>query len=456
MLSMTRVSTGQASTYYSKDDYYLETAGEWQGELAKDLGFEGKVKEEDFHKLIEGRDPNGKFNIQSGGKENKHTAGVDFTFSAPKSVSIAALILEDKEVIEAHNQAVEKALAYIEANYTAAREKIGNEVHTRATGNMIAAKFQHVSSRELDPQLHTHCLVLNVTKVDNEKGIYRAMDYGSMFDTKMLMGQIYRSELSANLKDLGYEIQSDSKGLFEIKGIDKEVIQEFSKRSEQVKERYEELRKEFPYKSKGELKAQATIETRKVKDEPSMDELQLQWRERVRELDISPTKIYDLGSLIEVSKPPQDPEELVNKTMRIITETDAVVSKEDVLRVACKLSMGDFRVNDIQKALDNSESVIQLENGKQFTTPEIVAMERKIVNLVEDGKDKLSGIMTKEHIYAQTILYEMTKSQETGVDRSLTFGQRDAVEHILSSKDRIIAIQGDAGTGKTTMLDCVP
>lgn len=284
MLSLTRVNSGQASSYYTADDYYLQNVGEWQGGLADKLEYTGEIKEADFQSLIKGVDPQGRFEIQSGGKNHVHTAGVDLTFSAPKSVSIAGLILDDKRVLEAHHKAVSEALRYIEKNYTNVRIKEDGKVHSEHTGNMLAAKFQHISSRELDPQIHTHCLVLNFTEKTN--GDIKAMDYKEIYDAKLLLGQIYRSELAANLKEHGYQIESDSKGLFEIKGVPSELMAEFSKRSEQIQQRFDELKEQHPSRNEAELKAQAALETRKVKDEPSPDELKRQWSERTSNLQI--------------------------------------------------------------------------------------------------------------------------------------------------------------------------
>lgn len=457
MLSATRVNSGQASTYYTKDDYYLQSGGEWSGELAMHMGFTGSIKENDFQELIKGVDPKGRFEIQSGGKENKHTAGVDLTFSAPKSVSVSALVLDDKRIVDAHKNAVDKTLRYIEKHYTNVRHKVDNVVHTEYTGNMLVAKFQHVASRELEPQLHTHCLVMNFTK--NENGDMRAMDYKDIYDTKILLGQIYRSELSANLKELGYKIESDSQGLFEIKGMPKEVVNEFSKRAEQINARYQELKKEFPNMDSAKLKAQATIETRKVKDEPEYPILKQEWSERFNEqlntLGMSHEQVSkQLFNQQDTNTVKLDINDVIDKSLRIATETEAAPAREDILKVATKLGMGEFRVDQLQEALDKNKNIIKLDD-KHYTTFEVAEMEKSIVDTVNNGKGKYVDNLPTEQVAKEIRVYELQQSIQSKEERTLTPGQKQAVLHILGSQDRVIAIQGDAGTGKTTMLDVV-
>ena len=450
MLSMTRVNAGQASSYYTADDYYLQEVGHWHGQLADALGYTGAIQEQDFQSLINGVDNKDvpRFEIQSGGRDHVHTAGVDLTFSAPKSVSIAGLILDDQRIIEAHNKAVNETLNYIEKNYTNVRIHEGDKVTSEFTGNLLAAKFQHISSRELDPQLHTHCLVMNFTAKGN--GDIKAMDFGDIYDAKMMLGQMYRSELAANLREIGYEIEADSKGLFELRGMPDNLIKEFSTRSEQIQQRFEELKAEFPTANHAQLKAMATIDTRKAKDEPSIEELKHDWNKRTNVLKINKDRLTNDLSNKKTDTAPKSNKELdiiVQRAVQIATEHEAVAKVDDVLRVAAKISMGEYRVSELKSALIASPNIIRLDD-KNYTTFEIAQMEHKIVDEVISGQNTLNGLDNVE-INKAILEYEMDKGF------NLTNGQRESVLHILGSNDRFIAIQGDAGTGKTTMLDVV-
>lgn len=447
MLSLTRVSSGQASTYYQVDDYYLQETGEWQGNLTDELNLKGEIKEADFQKIIEGIDPNGKFEIQAGGHDHSHTAGVDLTFSAPKSVSVAGLVLDDERVLEAHNAAVSKTLDYIEQNYTNVRIHEKEQVYNQQTGNMLAAKFQHVSSRELDPQLHTHCLVINVTK--KEDGEFKAMDFGEMYDKKMFLGQVYRSELAANLKELGYAIETDKNGLFEIKGVPHELMKEFSTRSEQIKERLAELRVEYPTLSESKLKELATLDSRENKKEIGIAELKENWNNRVAEMGINKDNVITtLKEHGQIDANINKIDEIMSHAVAIATEHEAVVKKEDILRVATKLSTGEHRIADIEEAFKNNKELIKY-SGDAYTTKETMTKEQGIINIVRDGQNQLDSILEPKKIHQEVYKYEL----EHGF--KLTDGQKQAVEHVMTSRDRVIAIQGDAGTGKTTMLDVV-
>lgn len=458
MLSMRRVNSGQASSYYTADDYYLsEDKGQWYGSLAQKMGFTGGIKEDDFISLVQGVDPKGRFTVQSKITKDKeeHTAGVDFTFSAPKSVSVAALVLGDERLLEIQDRAVKHALDYYEEHYAAARTTVNRVTETEQTHNMLAAMFKHVGSRELDPQVHTHCVVMNMSVKEN--GDVRAMDFGEGFMNKIPLGQIYRSFYAKEIQNLGYQIESDSKGLFEIKGIPQELIDEFSKRSQQIDERFEELRQEHPNKNYSELRQQACIETRKVKDEPPLELLAEQWKERASEVvDLSKLteKLQNISNdkTQEAERP--DINSIIEKAVRVATETEAVPKVEDILMPALKFSVGQYTVDELQVALDNHKEVVKMLD-RSYTTFDVIQAEQKIVDAVINGRDKYVNSIAEDKIREEVKLYELLKTLEANEDRSLTPGQKEAVLHILSSKDNVIAIQGDAGTGKTTMLDVV-
>lgn len=161
MVSITNINTGQAGHYYARDDYYSRTSGRWAGRGAGALGLSRDVRKEDFERLLSGQDPNG--NVLAAPGPKGHRAGVDLTFSAPRSVSVLSLVMGDNLVKAAHEKAVLAALSHIEERYSQARETKAGETKRIDTGNMVIARFDHHTSRELDPQLHTHAVIMNLT-----------------------------------------------------------------------------------------------------------------------------------------------------------------------------------------------------------------------------------------------------------------------------------------------------
>ncbi|MFZ6007214.1 MAG: MobF family relaxase [Nitrospirota bacterium] len=459
MVSITNVSAGQASTYYQKDNYYTKSEGQWQGKGAENLGLQGEVKKEDFESLIHGKAPDGNFEIQSGGEGQSHRAGIDLTFSAPKSVSIASEVLGDTRVREAHEKAVSEALRYTEQHFSQGRQTEKGITERVDTGNLVVAKFQHDTSRELDPQLHTHAVAMNMTQ--REDGQWRALSNEKIYDNKMLIGQVYRNELAANLKELGYEVQSDNKGLFEIRGIDEKLREHFSQRSEQIAEKVQELKDsgKYPNANEQQLREYATLGSRAAKGDVNMNTVRESWRDRLKEQGYTKEGIEqnikaesDKAQQGELNRiePKMNEYDYVRAAARIHAEQESTFSKEDILKTAGKLSVGEYRISDIEKAfneLNKDREIKTLDNGKGiYTTAEMQKIEKQNIEKMRQGQGKAEAILRKEQAEAGIKDFEQSRGF------SLTQGQKDAVNHILTSKDKIIGIQGDAGTGKTTML----
>lgn len=151
-----------SAEYYGHDGYYTidEGPSEWAGDRSKNLGLEGVVKTEQFAKIIDGILTDG--SVLARGADGTRNRGTDLTFSAPKSVSLIGLIGGDKRVIEAHRNAVRETMSGAEEKLALARSGAGG-AEREVTGNLVQAHFHHDLSRALDPQIHTHCVVANMT-----------------------------------------------------------------------------------------------------------------------------------------------------------------------------------------------------------------------------------------------------------------------------------------------------
>src|SRR5579863_9778646 len=257
MLTISKpLSAGQAQTYHAKEftareqNYWSQRgiiAGEWQGRLAGQFGLAGAVSAEDFSKLSQGQHPatgeqlvrqRASYEYQDADgktvKTMEHRAGWDATFSAPKSISLTALVGGDDNVRSAHRESVRVALEQFEM-YTQAR--IGGNHAPETTAKFIAAKFEHDTARAVDgyvaPQLHTHAVVFNIT--ERENGQHRALQPQSLFASQQYATAIYQSELTYQLRQLGYEITVGRSGAPEIRGYTQEYLDASSPRSQQIR-----------------------------------------------------------------------------------------------------------------------------------------------------------------------------------------------------------------------------
>lgn len=289
MLNVTpiRGNNQYAAAHYfsSADDYYAkEHPGQWQGKGAAALGLDGPIDPTLFARMLAGKLPNGE-QIQASfdAAENKKRMGLDLTFSAPKSVSMQALVAGDRAVTEAHDRAVTRALEQVEP-LALARKKLKGKTYKERTGNLVIGKFRHELSRAKDPQLHTHAVVLNMTQ--RKDGKWRALSNEDIFRVQHEVDAIYKSELAKELQALGYDIRLiDDAGAFELGHISREQIEAFSARSKVI---------EDALADQGKTRATATtldkqiiaLATRPRKDERDREIIKAYWVDKSRDLGI--------------------------------------------------------------------------------------------------------------------------------------------------------------------------
>jgi conjugative relaxase-like TrwC/TraI family protein len=284
------LSASQAQAYHAeefsnaRENYYTQgdqIRGEWHGKLAAEWGLKGEVREEHFQRLSEGQHPitgeqlvrhrTAREYVNERGEKVRameHRAGWDATFSAPKSVSLTALVGGDDRVRQAHQESVAVALNELE-RYVQAR--ISGSLPAETTGKWVAAKFEHDSARPVDgyaaPQLHTHVVFFNLT--ETEDGETYALQPRELYKTQQYATAVYRSELAMRLKALGYEIERGKSGQPEIAGYNEEYLAASSPRRQQIEEH---LAKE---NLRGADAAQiAAHKTREAKLDISRDEMQ--------------------------------------------------------------------------------------------------------------------------------------------------------------------------------------
>jgi len=483
MLSITNISSSaKAGHYFEKDDYYAKDDPEhkeysrWFGYGADDLGLLGQVEKADFLRILEGQLPQGTQLGRQVDGQIEHACGLDLTFSAPKSVSILSEIKGDSRIAGAHKQAVMKALRYVEANLVNTRKQVNGVLFKEKVDNIIVSMFRHNTSRALDPQLHTHCVLANVVK--RHDGVWRSGEFKEIFDNKLLLGQIYRSELACSLKELGYEIKRTTKGMFEIDGISDAVLKNFSKRSAAK----EEALKNYDYVN-AKTAENAVLMTREKKQATSKVDLQAKWREESRvigfDVDKAPQKMEAVQQKspgimsyiqdkfrefcrkfeFDANKGPEGidvvtkesgmslEEKAVLYAISHLSERSAVFHKRDLYRTALDCAIGDLKIEQVAEAVRKfaRDRTLLFNKSKElegtFTTKEALAKEKETVEMMKNGME------AKPSIYTKSALKENLK------DSPLNKGQKEAVSLILNTKDRTVGVQGYAGTGKTFMLN---
>lgn len=461
MISLNNVgSAGQALHYFSADNYYTQDEGlehsEWFGKGAEHLGLSGQIDRHAFFEVLNGKVEGqelGKWvkNEETGEKEREHRPGTDMTFSAPKSVSLMAEVYGKREVREAHEAAVKKALGYIETELARTRQTVDGKTEAVQTGNVTVAMFRHNTSRNLDPQTHTHAVIMNATK--REDGQWRSLTNEEIFNAQRVIGAIYTSELADRLQALGYDLRrTDEKGNFEIAGITREQIEHFSQRRAEI---------EAALKAKGvdiddasaQQKEDATLKTRARKIDVDHDVLLNTWKDRAREIGIDFDSIQvkadaqrAQGGVMRADK--LTGREAMEFAAAHLIEREAVVSKNDLMAAAIEHGAGRVSASEVKRAFDKLEKdgdLVALPDGN-YTTKKMLGSEMWALDQVRAQKGQTPKMMELEAVAARIAQAE----RQQGFKYSE--GQKEAISKVLTSEDRYVGVQGLAGTGKTTML----
>ncbi|MEJ8852155.1 MobF family relaxase [Variovorax rhizosphaerae] len=285
MLSFKFVASAAGAAHYfeTSDDYYGKEGhrGEWIGQSVLNLGLDGAqaIDRDTFQNLLDGQLPDGKRIRLSQTKGSKDRKGIDFTFSAPKSVSIQALVKGDHRIVAAHDGAVRKSLELMQ-EFAATRKKQAGLSFRERTGNLVAATFRHELSRAQDPQLHTHAIVMNLTR--RSDGEWRALSNEDLLKNVKVIGAFYRATLAAELKALGFDLRETRKGGWELAHIPDAAIQHFSQRSQEI-ERLLAARGQDRGTATTAQKQIITLATRQKKTESDRAWLRAHWLETARE-----------------------------------------------------------------------------------------------------------------------------------------------------------------------------
>lgn len=497
------VDSGNLADYYGDgaDDYYAKEgeAQVWQGKGAEALDLTGEVGRLRFQDLLHGRVTANRSIRNTTRKDSADRLGIDLTFSAPKSISIQALVGGDPALIHAHDLAVTRVLERVEA-MAAARTKVDGVVGLERTGNLVMAKFRHETTREQDPQLHTHAIVMNITQ--RADGTWRALHNDEIVKSTKWLGALYQSELAAELERQGYKLRLTRDG-FELANITDAQITAFSQRSARIEERLAEqgLTRETATAAE---RQKAALDTRKKKD-AEVDRATLfdGWTKRARDLGVSyaepdPTSAGPSGARAGPEMAEHAADEAAKRAVKYavnhLTEREAVITKRALVATALRNAVGSTTLDHVEAAIEAQiasralvaeETLYALSSGLKktgYTREEwiaaaeksgssakaapgqvdadiasgaLVAIETRYATAAAIGRETSALAVERE---GRGAVAPMMTAEEAGHyfgATSLNDGQRGAASLILTTPNRVVGVEGLAGTGKSHTLDIV-
>ncbi len=488
-------SSMAAASYFAKDNYYTqheEGPSHWFGASAEKLGLTGEVEAGRFKELLEGRIDADTLLGRGTGEQRQHRHGWDLTFSAPKSVSLAALVGGDERLVAAHDAAVKETLGWLQENALTTRSREQGEITEQHTGAMVAAVFRHDLSRAAEPQLHSHAVVMNATI--GRKNQWQSIHSDRLYFSAKEAGERYQQALAARAAELGYAIVPSHNGTFELDGVPRDVTLLFSSRAKAVEAR---LAEQGLTRASATLaqREEATLRTRGAK--PEVDRVQqrsqdralarqhgldlerfvTQAQQRSREQEITPNRrleqvvgheqtAADRTRAAEQERPSTNEAALraVRDAAAILTERDAAFTDKNLQQRARLMSLGLADARQIEQAIIRLQSRGELVERQVraidpvtkhptlmpgFTTAEMIQTERRMLALEQAGRGAVDRFMHR--LDAQALVGQARALAE---DRGFgwTHGQAEATKGILTTSARVIGIQGVAGSAKTTTV----
>ncbi|EBX6688691.1 conjugative transfer relaxase/helicase TraI [Salmonella enterica subsp. salamae serovar Sofia] len=453
MLSISSIK-GDSAYYSHEDNYYASGSLEsrWLGDGAEKLGLKGEVANADMDAIRQGKLPDGTDLSRMVNGVNKHRSGYDLTFSAPKSVSMMILIGGDTRLLDAWNRSVENGMKEVE-KLISARITDNGKTDTVLTGNMVAALYNHDTSRALDPQIHTHALVFNTTFAEDK---WRALASDTRMKTgfgenlyvlQVAIGNLVLQPFRQEAEKLGYEtVAAGKNGLWELKDV---PVAPFSTRSQAISEAA------GPDASK-KSRDVAALDTRQAKAWADPDLLKAEWRRRLTD------EKFDIDNYIGQAQTRAEP-------------PGSAVGGTEGIRVTGQpggASSAQISESDVQKAVSDTISALS-EKKVQFTWSEMLAgtvsrlpsvsglfeQARAGIDAAIEGQrliplDREKGIFTSDihllnelsvHQLARTAIQEQTVLvfPERAQERDMPAG--DAVSVLTQDKSPVAILSGRGG-----------
>lgn len=434
MLNITpQVSSKAAKSYFVASDYFLsgmELPGVWYGRGAEMLGLEqgSTVGRQEFERMCDNLHPVTGKQLTKRTLDNRRV-GYDFTFNAPKSVSLVYELTNDKAILDDFRNAVRQTMTDIEADVQT-RIRLGKASGDRTSGNLAWAEFVHFTSRPVDgvpdPSLHAHCFAFNATH-DPVEDSWKAVQFGDVKRDGAYYEALFHSHLSKSLADRGYHIRRAGK-FWEIDGLPKATLDKFSRRTAIIDKAAAMLGI-----TDAKQKAQLGAKTRESKNKLlGYDKVQQDWWGRLTGDEVA--------ALQRCKQSPQAPEataeQAADHAMQKEFERKSVVPERQLAESAMRRSFGSLTPRQVKQGLAKVPLIRRVVDGRAMaTSKEVLEEERGILEFVTQGRGTCKAIAPGD----------VTMDSKLGTD------QVAAVSYLLASRDRVMLVRGAAGTGKTTM-----
>lgn len=446
-------SASQAKSYFSAElstgDYYTseqEIAGQWGGKTAVRLGLSGEVTRDAFNALVDNFDPETGEQLTQRMTENRRP-GYDMTFSAPKAFSVLYEYSKDERLLEAFQSSVRDTMEDIETAMHV-RVRKGGKNEDRQTSNLVYAEFVHFTARPVegeapDPQTHCHCYVPNLS-FDEVEGQWKAGEFSYIMQDGNYYEALFHSHLSKRLNDLGLPIERDGK-FWTIEGLEKETLKKFSNRTEQIEAYAEEHNIESD-----KAKSQIGVRLRQGKEKGlSRDDLREVWWDRLED-----NERETLDRLSQFEPTDNDP---INPKVRAELHTDyalnhrlerqSVVPLNSLKETALREGFGETTPTHIEGAFAaRDDLIVRHKQGRDMaSTMKVLQEESDIINYTA------TGYGTEAKLNAN---FNITKVKDYVNDSEfdLSDEQKKVINGLLTSRHKVMAVQGKAGTGKTTTV----
>lgn len=448
---MTFAKIKNEGKYYldlAREDYYVnggEPDGIWGGAGAEILRLKGKVEKEQFKKILKGFSPCGKSSLcQTPGED--HTSGWDLTFNAPKSVSVVWAAADPntrRQIQAAQLLAVREALSLLEENaaYTR-RGKAGTE--REKVAGLIAAMFEHSTSREVDPHLHTHAIIANVAP--RHDGSWGTLDSRTIMLWQKAAGMAYKLSLAESLRSIGFQTSPDGES-FKIEGISQSICDYFSRRSQQIVDALKEKGIKYRASSSGDI---ASLSTRKTKNEVNRSKLFSLWQEQLSALGFTQEEMMKIKSHEQdfLTNEPLDAESLADT----LTESNSVFTQQDIYlkgglqAIENSQSLSSLRTLATQFKQNNDTIDLGTDwrHSQLYTTRNVLNTEQSLILKAKKLRSAQWATVQPQIIDASIQKQNIQLSDE----------QQFAVRNVCNESQFSI-LQGSAGSGKSTSMKCV-